>query len=260
MHIVNLFRITWRIQKVISSFKNDWNSWKDFYKKKLEFNGRSATLDIYPPTTGKIKDFVRLRPSAPDCEFQHPNCHWPPIYKYQRSVYSRLTNESIHTDISAKANQLKALEDVIEHSEAFDTAQHDQMQLQGSSEMIAARICQIIKRREKNQTRQNYKPLVPAVVVGAIRTTNKYLMTYIQNAPLPPPLPPEGKNCLNCKIPNRFAHWSMSTTKSKWLCPSSHCRCWIWSGFRHVHNNYISYINWRNSCSSISIPPSTPAY
>ena len=64
----------------------------------------------------------------------------------------------------------------IKHSEPFETAQRDQTQLQGSSEVMAAHMSDYQKKK-KNQTCQNHKPLVPAVVVAAIRMANQDLMT-----------------------------------------------------------------------------------
>ena len=98
-----------------------------------------------------IKDFVvRLRSSAPDCEFQCPNCHFDLQSINIKDQFIRgLHNESIQTDILAKASQLKTLEDVIKHSEAFETAQRDQIQLQGSSEVMAARMSDYQKKKKQ---------------------------------------------------------------------------------------------------------------
>ena len=98
-----------------------------------------------------IKDFVvRLRSSAPDCEFQCPNCHFDfQSINIKDQFIQGLQNESIQTDILAKASQLKTLEDVIKHSEAFETAQRDQIQLQGSSEVMAARMPDYQKKKKK---------------------------------------------------------------------------------------------------------------
>ena len=56
-----------------------------------------------------IKDFVvRLRFSAPDCEFQCPNCHFDLQSINIKDQFIRgLQNASIQTDILAKASQLK---------------------------------------------------------------------------------------------------------------------------------------------------------
>ena len=49
----------------------------------------------------------------------------------------------------AKASQLKTLEHVIKHSEAFETAKRDQIQLQGRSEVMAARMSDYQKKEKE---------------------------------------------------------------------------------------------------------------
>ena len=97
-----------------------------------------------------IKDFVvRLRFSAPDCEFQCPNCHFDLQSINIKDQFIRgLQNES-RQDILAKASQLNTLEDVIKHSEAFETAQRDQIQPQGSSEVMAACMSDYQKKKKE---------------------------------------------------------------------------------------------------------------
>ena len=41
-----------------------------------------------------------------------------------------LNNDTLQTDILAKANQLKTLEDIIKHAKAFESALRDQSSLQ----------------------------------------------------------------------------------------------------------------------------------
>ena len=60
-----------------------------------------------------------------------------------------LQNESIQTDILAKASQLKTLEDVIKHSETFETAQRNHIQLQGSSAMMTASMSDYQKKKKE---------------------------------------------------------------------------------------------------------------
>ena len=62
---------------------------------------------------------VKLRSSAPDCEFTCPNCKFDlsPVHikdQFIRGLYT----ESLQTDILAKASQLKTLEEIIKHAEA----------------------------------------------------------------------------------------------------------------------------------------------
>ena len=98
-----------------------------------------------------IKDFVViLRSSAPDYKFQCPNCPFDLHSINTKDQFIRgLQNKSIQTDISAKASQLNTLENVIKHSETFETAQRDQIQPRGSSEVMAARISDYQKKKKE---------------------------------------------------------------------------------------------------------------
>ena len=118
----------------------------------MHSNSPPATFLIYSPTTGRINQrfCCYIRSSAPDCKFQCPNCHFDFQSINIKDQFIRgLHNESIQTDILAKASQLKTLEDVIKHSEAFETAQRDQIQLQGSSEVMAARMSDYQKKKKE---------------------------------------------------------------------------------------------------------------
>ena len=46
------------------------------------------------------------------------------------STIKGINNESLQTDIYAKANYLNTLEDIIKHAEAFEAALRDQLSLQ----------------------------------------------------------------------------------------------------------------------------------
>ena len=50
-----------------------------------------------------------------------------------------LGNETLQTDILAKASQLKTFEEVVKHAEGFEAAQRDQSQLQTNPEVLALR-------------------------------------------------------------------------------------------------------------------------
>jgi len=64
-----------------------------------------------------IQDYlVRLRSSAPDCEFVCPSCNFDISNEHIKDQFiCGLYAEFIQTDILAKAGQLKALDDVIKH-------------------------------------------------------------------------------------------------------------------------------------------------
>ena len=155
-----------------------------------------------------IKDFVvRLKSSAPDCEFQCPNCHFDLQSINIKDQFIRgLQNESIQTDILAKASQLKTLEDVIKHSEAFETAQRDQIQLQGSSEVMAARMSDYQKKKKEPNLS---KPQTTRPCSGCGSHSHGQPGSNDRSIKCPA----WGQNCLNCKIPNHFAR--VSTAKSK---------------------------------------------
>ena len=108
-------------------------------------------------------------------------------------------NESIQTDILAKASQLKTLEDVIKHSEAFETAQHDQIQLQGSSEVMAACMSDYQKKKKEPNLP---KPQTTRPCGGCGSHPHGQPGSNDRSTKCPT----WGKSCLNCKIPNHFAH------------------------------------------------------
>ena len=104
---------------------------KDCYKKCNPAVHRLHFLSIYQLQEESIKDFVvRLRSSASDCEFQCPDCHFDLQSINTKDQFIQGLQNERHI---SKVSQLKTLEDVIKHSEAFKTAQRDQIQLQGSS-------------------------------------------------------------------------------------------------------------------------------
>ena len=47
-------------------------------------------------------------------------------------------NDSLQTDILAKTNHLKTLDDITNHAEAYETALRDQSKLTDSAEVLAA--------------------------------------------------------------------------------------------------------------------------
>ena len=82
-------------------------------------------------TNEMVKKFlIRLKSSAKDCEFTCPNCNTDlqPLHVKDKFICG-LLSDVLQTDILAKANQLKSLDDIIKHSQAFEAAMHDQHQL-----------------------------------------------------------------------------------------------------------------------------------
>lgn len=82
---------------------------------------------------------IRLKSSAPDCEFSCPGCYLDLQPNHIRDQLIREPHNTLQTDILTKASQLKTLVGVIKHAEAFEAALRDQQMLQGSSEVMAAR-------------------------------------------------------------------------------------------------------------------------
>ena len=71
-----------------------------------------------------IKDFtVRLKSAALDYEFACPSCSFDLLPMNVKDQFIRRPgNDVLQTDILAKANQLKSLEDIVKHAEAFEAA------------------------------------------------------------------------------------------------------------------------------------------
>ena len=154
-----------------------------------------------------IKDFVvRLRSSAPDCEFQCPSCHFDLQSINIKDQFIRgLQNESIQID--RKASQLKTLEDVVKHSEAFETAQCDQIQLQGSSEVMAARMSDYQKKKKEPNLP---KPQTTRPCSGCGSHSHGQPGSNDRSTKFPAWV----KNCLNCKIPNHVAQVCQQQSQS----------------------------------------------
>ena len=101
---------------------------------------RTAFSSITQKDGESIKDFiVRLKSAVLDCEFTCPSCSFGllPINVKDQFI-RRLAKDVLQTDILAKANQLKSLENIVKHAEAFEAAIQDQAKLQDSAEIIMA--------------------------------------------------------------------------------------------------------------------------
>ena len=114
-----------------------------------------------------------------------------------------LYDETLQTDIIAKASHLIKLEDVIKHAEAYESAQRDQSTLHKSNESTIARtsIYQQCKHQqlsnnpklsEKNKSTRPY-PGCGSQTHGQQGFNDRHLK-----------YPAWGKTCNNCKIPNHL--------------------------------------------------------
>ena len=88
-----------------------------------------------------IKDYVvRLKSAAIDCEYSCFNCQQDLTSEHVKDQFIRgISNDSLQTDILAKASHLKTLEDIIHHAEAYETALRDQSKLNEPADVFAAR-------------------------------------------------------------------------------------------------------------------------
>ena len=89
-----------------------------------------------------VKDFVtRLKSHARACEFACPNCqHDLVAINVKDQLVRGLHNSILQTDVLAKSELLKTLEEIVKHAEAFEAAVDDQSKLQDASEVMGARM------------------------------------------------------------------------------------------------------------------------
>ena len=182
-----------------------------------------------------VKDFVvRLKEIARDCEFACPNCHHDLIPGNVKDQLVRgLNNSTLQTDILAKSESLKSLEDCVKHAEAFEAALDDQSKLQDPSDVMGARITDY-KRMSRDRlsnnwsnqqqaSRDQHQPPPPPSrseprnsqqhrtqrgqqrkqVCGGCGSTNHG--TGPTNPTRQDDCPAWGQKCLNCDTPNHFA-------------------------------------------------------
>ena len=146
-----------------------------------------------------IKDFtVCLKSAALYCEFACLSCSFDLLPMNAKDQFIRgLTNDVLQTDILAKANQLKSLEDIVKHAEAFEAAVRDQTKLQDSADIMAARTSDYQQSKTK-QTRPNdiIKQQKPCVGCGSLSHGSGSQSTKC---------PAWGKRCQNCNTANHFS-------------------------------------------------------
>ena len=150
--------------------------------------------NIYQHEHESVKDYlVRLKTSAMDCEFSCPNCQHDLLTTHVKDQFIRgVHNDVLQTDILAKADLLKSLEDIVMHAEAFEIAVHDQQALQSNTNgnALAARVFDY--KKQKTQS-----PRKPCSGCGS---------QSHQSFECSCACPPWGKSCLNCNTKNHFAN------------------------------------------------------
>jgi len=106
-----------------------------------------------------------------------------------------LSNDTLQIDVLAKASQLKTLEDVLKHSEAFETALRDQTHLQNTSDVMSARAWSTYKKL-KQASPPNVTTDKPCTGCGSTSHSSKDRASKC---------PAWGKSCQHCSIKNHFA-------------------------------------------------------
>ena len=126
------------------------NSNPGFFKAIEQVVNKSANLAVHRTNFGSlmqqenepIKDFlILLCYMAVDCEFICPAySHGLFISNIKDQFLRAFQKEILQTDLLAKASQLKTIEEIVQHAEAFETSVRDQSQLQSLAKTQAARI------------------------------------------------------------------------------------------------------------------------
>ena len=161
--------------------------------------------------TETVKAFVvRLRSAACDCAFQCPSCeHDLSPINIKDQLIQGLVNSTLQAEILAKANQLKTLDDIINHAEAFETAQRDQSTLMSSNKEDSDTAFNFrtnnyrykgnkqfnktppFKQRPQHQLQQQ-----PFTCIGCGQERHNRASKCAA----------WGKQCLHCGLPNHFAN------------------------------------------------------
>ena len=134
---------------------------------------------------------------AQDCEYSCSSCQagLQSIHVKDQFIWG-VNNKTVQTDILAKAEYLKSLENIIKHAEAFESAFRDQAHLHqqtNSAAWISA-----YKKSGSNASK-------PCSGCGTTSHTNSQCSTVC---------PAWGKQCLNCNKQNHFAKVFCYTTQS----------------------------------------------
>ena len=110
---------------------------------------RRLNFATLPKSEGKSMQngIVQLKSVAKNCEYSCPLCYVDLQSIHVKDQFIRgLHNETLQTDILAKAKYRKSLEDIVKHFEAFESALRDQAQLHQQSDS-ASRISAYKKSR-----------------------------------------------------------------------------------------------------------------
>lgn len=93
---------------------------------------------------------VRLRSTAIDCNFSCPNCDHDLSDIYIKDQFIKgISNDTLQTDLLAKAGLLKTLNQNICHAEAFESALRDQTAMTDTSDIATVRMSMYRKKKKK---------------------------------------------------------------------------------------------------------------
>ena len=141
-----------------------------------------------------VQQFIsRLRAAAIDCNFSCPSCSSDIADTNIKDQFIRgLSNTVLQTDILAKATQLKTVEQIVSHAEAFESALRDQSTLSNSSNTFAARMSD---HRRRAGSSNKFCKGCGSTSHGVSGTPARYLNC-----------PAWGKKCSKCHIHNHDAN------------------------------------------------------
>ena len=151
--------------------------------------------DILQGEKETIKNFVvRLRSAVTECSYECPSCKFDLSDTRIRDQFIRgLGNKALQTDVLAKTDQLKTLEDLIKHAESFEAAVRDQEKLQGDPSYTGSEVYGFHMKHKKPFRQQKSKPCT-----GCGSTSH-------QSNERSKKCSAWGKDCNLCGKPNHFA-------------------------------------------------------
>ena len=178
------------LEEVVTRRVNSAVHRKNFRNIKQEEN---ETIQSY---------LTRIRSAAVDCEFVCPECDLDiSRVDIKDQFVQGLQNETLQMDILAKADQLKSFEEVVKHSEAYETALRDQTLLQPTN--ASSQVNRISDYRKIKQGSKFSKPQhtsAPESCSGCGSADHGTRGT----PPRHTHCPAWGKQCSHCKRDNHF--------------------------------------------------------
>ena len=162
--------------------------------------------------TESIQNYrIRLKSLAQDCDFSCPKCKHDLSEIYIKDQMIRgLDNETLQTDILAKAESLTSLDTVVKHAEAFEAALRDQAKL---SDVAAARLSGYARKKRTQITapaRNGAPPKSQSATAGAGPRINRVTCAGCGSSQhgafdRASKCPAWGKTCVACGRTNHFA-------------------------------------------------------